>query len=89
MAKYTEDFLTIAHRGSIRHIKEIQDSKLCGCFCCCLTFLPTEIEQWIKDGTEESDQTAICPKCNIDSVLSDNYPVNDKIFLQEMKEIWF
>ena len=89
MANYTDEFLKTAHKSSIRHKKEILESNLCGCFCCCLTFPPTEIDQWVKDGKEETDETAICPKCNIDSVLGNRFPVSDESFLIEMEKMWF
>jgi hypothetical protein len=36
-------------------------------------------------------QTALCPKCGIDSVLGSNsgYPVTEIGFLKEMKSYWF
>jgi hypothetical protein len=34
-------------------------------------------------------QTAICPKCGIDSVVSSDLPITDEIFLDEMNKYWF
>ena len=50
----------------------------CGCFGCMTVFDVNDIKEW----TDE-DQTAICPKCNKDSVISeiDN--------LKEIHEHWF
>ena len=36
----------------------------CGCFHCQSIFASNEIRQWIDNG-----QTALCPRCGIDSVL--------------------
>lgn len=46
----------------------------CGCFYCLATYPGTEIIEWIDDGA-----TALCPKCSVDSVLSEyeNYDVSE------------
>ncbi len=51
------------------------------------TFLPNEIIDWIDEP--KGGQTAICPKCEIDSVLNSEQPITDKIFLEEMNKYWF
>jgi NAD-dependent SIR2 family protein deacetylase len=43
----------------------IRNSK-CGCFHCLAIFPGTEISEWIDEGG-----TPLCPKCGIDSVLSE------------------
>jgi hypothetical protein len=43
----------------------IRNSK-CGCFYCLETFDGAEIRQWTDEGI-----TALCPRCGIDSVLSE------------------
>ena len=86
--KYNKDFLEHAHKSSAAHKAEIIGCNLCGCFCCEQTFLPAEIEDWIEDD-HENGETAICPKCGIDSVLSDQFPVSDKAFLSAMNKFWF
>ena len=35
-----------------------------GCYHCCKIYKEAEIEEWTDRG-----KTAICPKCNIDSVI--------------------
>lgn len=74
-----------AHKHSIRHRSEIESSELCGCFYCGQTFAPVEITDW----TDE-DQTALCPRCGIDSVIgsASGYPIEGK-FLARMHEHWF
>jgi hypothetical protein len=84
---YDVDFLTKAHNKSSSHKAEILASNLCGCFYCEQTFLPIEITEWIDEPN--GGETAICPKCGIDSVLSSELPITDKSFLEEMNRYWF
>jgi hypothetical protein len=83
---YSKDFLELAHKSSLSHKEEILASDVCGCFYCGETYPPKEIEEWIE---EKSSETAICPKCGIDSVLSSKHPINDRVFLDEMNSYWF
>ena len=84
--KYNNDYLELSHKSSCSHKTEILTATLCGCFYCEQTFLPNEIEEWIEENIGE---TAICPKCGIDSVLSSKFPITDKIFLEKMNKYWF
>ena len=79
-----------AHAHSIRHRDELMRSDTCGCFYCCRNFPPQEIYDWINDGSDESDQTAICPHCGIDSVIGSDsgFPTSQE-FLRTMNEHWF
>ncbi len=69
------------------HHKNLVDrSTLCGCFYCQETFPPSEIVRWVdKNGT-----TAICPKCNVDSVLpnGDGLEITPEL-LTEMHKTYF
>jgi len=80
-----------AHKHSASHRSEILASSTCGCFYCLETFPPAAIVEWV-DELEPGDegQTAICPKCGIDSVLGDKsgYPLNLD-FLKQMHSVWF
>ena len=87
MNKYSLEFLELAHKGCTSHKEEILSSNFCGCFYCEQTFLPKEITEWIKE--RDGGESALCPKCEIDSVLSSKYPINDKVFLEEMNYLWF
>jgi hypothetical protein len=69
------------HKGSIYNLGAIEISHRCGCFYCLRTFAPSEITQWIDKG-----QTALCPKCRIDSVLPS---VTDPSILAAMELYWF
>ena len=85
--KYSKEFLKTSHKGSFKNKKELLGSQICGCFYCENTFFPIEIIEWIKET--DSNETAMCPKCGIDSVLSEKYPILDKTFLSEMNKRWF
>ena len=76
-----------AHFHSSRHRPEIEASKRIGCFYCLAIYPPGEIGRWVDDVTGE---TAICPRCGIDSVIGDasGYPVEDD-FLKRMNAHWF
>jgi hypothetical protein len=43
------------------------------------------------DEDAPNDETALCPKCNIDAVIgsASGYPVTDKGFLQTMYGFYF
>jgi hypothetical protein len=86
--KYNRDFLEQAPKRSSSHKAEILASNLCGCFYCEQTFPPTEIKEWIEENIAKGE-TAICPKCGIDSVLSSKLPITDRQFLSEMNTLWF
>jgi hypothetical protein len=67
------------------HRDEILSSTMCGCFYCLQTFKPSEIKEWLVNGT-----CAVCPSCEIDAVLGDKsgYPITHE-FLSEMHSYWF
>lgn len=74
-----------AHRFSIRHRAQIESSANCGCFYCLTIVPPTEVTDWADDG-----QTALYPRCGIDSVLGSGsgIPITPD-FLALMKAWWF
>jgi hypothetical protein len=76
-----------AHAHSIHNRAELRQSTSAGCFYCLATYPATSIRDW----ADPEDDTALCPRCGIDSVLGDTtgLPVADRGFLSEMKEIWF
>ncbi|QNF34767.1 hypothetical protein HUW51_19290 [Adhaeribacter swui] len=89
MKKYTKDFLIAAHDKSSSHKKEIMESEQCVCFYCQGIYSPTEIVEWINENN--GGETAVCPKCGIDSVLGSKsgLPITDKEFIEEMTEYFF
>ena len=74
-----------AHELSSYHRETLKASNVCGCFYCLEVFPPTEIEDWTDD-----DDTALCPKCGIDSVIGSfsEYPI-EREFLKKMHDHWF
>ena len=74
-----------AHKYSNNHKPELEKDNICGCFYCLRIYNPKEIEEWTDGG-----KTAICPKCDIDSVIgeSSGFPIT-KEFLIAMNKRWF
>ena len=89
--KFNEKILEEAHQHSFKNREEIVKSELCGCFYCEAVFAPSEIEDWVDEDKNNIGQTALCPKCGIDSVIGSKsgFPVNEKVFLREMHKYWF
>jgi len=75
-----------AHKHASKHRGEVLASRICGCFYCLGTFPPWDITEWVDDS-----ETALCPKCGIDSVLGSKSgcPVDDRKFMERMYERWF
>lgn len=87
-AAFPEDILK-AHRQSSGHRAEIAASTTCGCFYCCSIFPSKGIEEWV-DEVDGVGQTALCPRCGVDSVIGDRsgFPIAAE-FLGRMKARWF
>jgi len=83
---YPRDILDAAHKHSIRHRQELEQSAVCGCFYCIETSAPSQIKDWCDE-----EKTALCPRCGIDSIIgsASGYPVTEKPFLEAMHERWF
>lgn len=60
---------------------EIAEMVQCGCYFCCEVFDGKEVTEW----TDEN-QTAVCPRCGVDSVLPG---VTDTGVLLATHERWF
>ncbi|CAN5736190.1 hypothetical protein BH20ACI4_BH20ACI4_06390 [soil metagenome] len=80
----------LAHNKSIFHKSDILSSEICGCFHCLEIFSPSKIEQWVDQNFEDKEETAMCPKCAIDSVIgsASGFPIT-KHFLSKMRKHWF
>jgi hypothetical protein len=71
------------------HEKAILGSTSCGCFNCLSIFPPSEITEWINetpDCPRGEGKTAICPKCDIDSVLPDSIDSGLSLQLLELMQ---
>lgn len=71
------------HKLSIRNRTILESGHLCGCFSCITVFPVSAIKEWTDDG-----QTAICPRCGIDSILPETVDIS-KANLTRMCERWF
>lgn len=89
--------LLAATRHAANNQAEVEASKLCGCFYCMQTFVPSEIVAWSGLDVSNFDNpdaasagTALCPRCGSDSVIGDRsgYPVEPE-FLSRMHDAWF
>lgn len=77
-----EPYLT-AHALSSRNRKQLEHTGRAGCFYCLQFFDPATVEEWIDE-----DQTPLCPRCGIDSVLPATEEVTPE-FLKQMQQYWF
>lgn len=73
------------HSYSSHNNKLVNNADKCYCFYCMSGFDSIEIDSYIDEG-----QTALCPKCGIDSVIPDNIDeeINEAIIL-DMNRYWF
>jgi hypothetical protein len=88
----SEDIIK-AHEYSLNNRASLKKDDLCGGFYCLKIFNPNEITEWTdgdENEDEESGETALCPYCDIDSVIGKNsgYPITEE-FLRVMKMHWF
>ena len=79
-----------AHKFCRNNMPSLRQGRRCGCFYCLAIFDPEEIVDWLKGEPGDPRGTALCPYCEIDSVLSESagFPLT-KEFLTEMYEYWF
>ncbi len=81
------------HQHSFNNKEEIQNSLFCGCFYCKTIHKATKITTYTQDKnpTTRIPNTALCPKCGIDSVIGDKsgYPVTDIAWLAELHKKYF
>jgi hypothetical protein len=72
-----------AHRLSGYNRGQIEAVDRCVCFYCLREFKPSDIILWIDDK-----RTAVCPFCDVDSVLPVFPELTDEL-LAAMHEYWF
>ena len=84
MRERDSSYLGLIHRMSIQNRKAVESSEVCGCFCCITEFPSVDVNEWTDD-----DQTAICPACDIDSVLPGCIVTINEKLLEQMCERWF
>lgn len=69
-------------RQSYKNKDKIQQSSMCGCYYCLSVYPSNEVFKWI----DKNNDTALCPRCGIDSVLPN---VTDVHSLKEMRNKLF
>lgn len=79
-----EQYILNAPKFSMKNRKAVESSQLCGCYQCLEIFLPKEIVNWT-----DQHKTAICPKCGIDSVLTEQNLTLTKDNLKKLFDYWF
>lgn len=85
--------LNTAHDFCSLNRASIENSTVCGCFHCEAIFAPSEVVDWINDASVRrglTGETAICPRCGIDSVIGSEsgFPITAE-FLEKMHARWF
>lgn len=91
---HSDPQLHAAHSKSSHHRADVEASLICGCFYCRGTFEPSEIAEWVDRSMDDADdargQTALCPRCGIDSVIGSHsgFPITPE-FLAAMHRYWF
>ncbi len=74
-----------ASKYSIYNSPELEKSKMAGCYHCKSIFESSNVSETTDDG-----KTALCPNCNIDSVLPDSSPFKiDENTLIKLNKYWF
>lgn len=86
--KYSIAYLELAHKTSFGDKAKIIEGDNCACFHCLKIFCPNEITEWIIENDNQGE-TAMCPYCGIDSVVSSEWPFNDTTFLKQMHSHYF
>ena len=73
------------HTYSTHNRELIEASDRCYCFYCKSVMDSRDVKDYIDNG-----QTALCPKCDIDSIIPDGIEedVNEEI-IDEMNQYWF
>jgi hypothetical protein len=80
-----EQELLSLHKTSSHHRELLAASKICGCFHCLSVFGHGEIRKWT-----DHDSTALCPRCEVDSVIGDaSHAGLTRQTLEEMHKRWF
>jgi len=69
---------------SMRNKEALKKSRKCSCYYCGKTYSPKQIKEYCDKG-----QTAICPKCGIDSVIGDSQGKITKELLEAGYDHWF
>jgi hypothetical protein len=75
---------SLLHRHTRANRMEMEASEVCGCIACERIYFPSEIVQWLENGT------AMCPHCGVDAVVgsASGIPIMPGV-LRRAHERWF
>lgn len=76
-----ENFVHKAVHLAMKNRKEVKSSNQCGCYYCLSVFPSSKVVEWT-----DNNETALCPKCSVDSVVPE---INDVNVLEKIKKYWF
>lgn len=83
----TPEYLDILRKASLYNRRVVESGARCGCFHCKEMFEGAQVSDWFDKGL-----TAVCPKCGIDSVISEASPGVGQLTpeaLTAMYDRWF
>lgn len=66
---------------SMKNRLAIEFTERCSCYSCMAVFAKEDIKEWTDQST-----TALCPRCGVDSVLPQNYEIEE---LRNIHNYWF
>jgi hypothetical protein len=69
---------------AIKNRNEVESSKVCGCYHCIKIFNVENITEWT-----DQNKTALCPFCNVDSIICDrSFAITENLLIQA-RNYWF
>jgi len=76
------------HMNTVGNAARVRAATRCGCFHCKVFFAPAEIVRFIPE--RDGGETAMCPRCGVDAVLTnlDGEPLTDAL-IEEMHSRFF
>lgn len=88
----TEVELTEMHKNCTNNRASIKKGAKAGCFFCLEIFPKEDVREYTSQGRKAVNESALCPRCGIDSVLSQSLFASVpelKKALREMQIHWF
>ena len=71
----------------MRNKKIILSGNKAACYYCCKIFDSKEVVDFIKE--KDGDSTALCPRCGIDTLISDSQAELSPEFIKAMQQHYF
>jgi hypothetical protein len=85
-SKRIDKAMASLHETAYANRIECEAKEICGCFYCCNIFPSTKITSYLDVTLAKSERTAVCPHCDLDTVLPG---VTDRSTLKKMQVFWF